>query len=164
MRGLAPADEYFGRFNISILGVTNTLRDAGNRIDGGAEPRAIVNGPLYFATDALRDWERKYPTDPWIAKDLLALESVYLRLPGDQGFRLATQTQAWLDADFPSSSAAVSGRKQLAAATTVPPAVAPAMVPVVVPAAPVVSQATPAPAPVSAWERFAALRAPLPSR
>lgn len=149
LRGLAPADEYFGRFNLSILGVTNTIRDAGNRLEAGADPRAIVNGPLYFATDALRDWEKKYPTDPWIPKELLALENVYLQLPGDDGPRLAGQTEAWLVADFPSTSYADQGRKQLAAAAPPPPApVAPANV---------------AP-PASAWERFAALRAPLAPR
>jgi hypothetical protein len=149
LRGLAPADEYFGRFNLSILGVTNTIRDAGNRLDAGADPHAIVDGPLYFATDALRDWKQKYPTDPWLPKELLALENVYLRVPGDDGPRLAARTEAWLIADFPSSSYADQGRKQLAdAAFATPVTSAPAYV---------------APAP-SAWERFAALRAPLAPR
>ncbi len=161
LRGLAPADEYFGRFNLSILGVTNTLRDAGNRLDAGGDPRAIVDGPLSFVTDALHDWESKYPSDPWIAKDLFALEGLYLRVPGDAGFRLASRTEAWLVADFPSTSYADQGRRQLDAASTLPP-LAP-MTPMT-PMTPVVVPLPVAPPPQSAWERFAALRAPLTSR
>ena len=56
----------------------------------------------------------KYPSDPWIAKDLFALESVYLRVPTDDGFRLATQTEAWLIADYPDTESASQGRAQLA--------------------------------------------------
>lgn len=144
LRGLAPADEYFGRFNLSILGVANTIRDAGNRIDAGADPHEMVNGPLFFATDALHDWEKKYPADPWIPKELLALEGAYLRVPTDDGTRLAAQTEAWLAADYPNSAYAAQGRGQLAAGAA-PNAAPPAGIP---------SYASP-------WERFAALRAPL---
>src|SRR5580704_4539158 len=94
LRGLAPADEYFGRFNLSVLGIANTIRDAGARVDDGADPRTMLNGPLSFVTDAIHAWEQKYPNDPWIAKDLLALETVYLRVPTDEGFRLASQTES----------------------------------------------------------------------
>jgi hypothetical protein len=145
LRGLAPADEYFGRFNLSILGVANTIRDAGNRLDAGADPREMIAGPLYFATDALHDWEKTYPSDPWIPKELLALEGAYLHANTDDGAKLAAQTEAWLVADYPNSAYAAQGRGQLAAASNAAP---PAGIP---------SYA-------SAWERFAALRAPLAPR
>ncbi|MGA2396326.1 MAG: hypothetical protein ABSH03_23570 [Candidatus Lustribacter sp.] len=114
LRGLAPADEYFGHYNLSVLGIANTIRDAGARIDGGTDPHAMFSGPLTFATDAIKDWEGKYPADPWIAKDLLALESVYLCVPTDEGFQLATQTESWLIADYPNSDQAAQGRSELA--------------------------------------------------
>jgi hypothetical protein len=158
--GLAPADEYFGRYDLSVLGVANTIRDAGARIDAGADPRSMISGPLAFATDAIHAWEAKYPTDPWIAKDLLALETVYVRVPGDDGARLAAQTEAWLIADYPNSSYAAGARQQLAAGNAstadlpaLPAPPAPAATPAA--AAPIPSYATP-------WERFAALRVPLP--
>jgi hypothetical protein len=113
-RGLAPADEYFGHYKLSVLGIANTIRDAGARIDGGTDPSALIAGPLKFATDALHDWEQQYPSDPWIAKDLLALEVVYLRVSSDEGFRLASQTEAWLSADYPDSDQAAQGRSELA--------------------------------------------------
>lgn len=114
LQGLAPADEYFGHYKLSVLGIANTIRDAGSRIDGGTDPRAMFNGPLSFATDAIKEWEGQYPADPWIAKDLLALESVYLRVPNDEGFHLASQTESWLIADYPDSDQAAQGRSELA--------------------------------------------------
>ena len=39
LRGLAPADEYFGHYKLSVLGIANTIRDAGARIDGGTDPQ-----------------------------------------------------------------------------------------------------------------------------
>src|SRR5471030_965090 len=96
LRGLAPADRYFGHYKLSVLGIANTIRDAGTRIDAGGDPHNMLNGPLSYVTDAMKDWEQQYPNDPWIAKDLLALEALYLHVPTDEGFRLASQTEAWL--------------------------------------------------------------------
>lgn len=114
LQGLAPADEYFGHYKLSVLGIANTIRDAGNRVDSGADARTLLSGPLSFVTEAMKDWEQQYPRDPWIAKDLLALEAVYLRVPTDEGFRLATQTEAWLVADYSDSEYAAKGRVELA--------------------------------------------------
>lgn len=117
LSGLAPADEYFGRYNLSVLGIANTIKDAGTRIGLGGDVHAMINGPLTYVTDAVRAWEQQYPSDPWIAKDLLALEAVYLRVPTDECFRLAAQTEAWLRSDYPDTVYAAQGRKQLADAT-----------------------------------------------
>jgi hypothetical protein len=114
LRGLAPADEYFGHYNLSVLGIANTIRDAGARVDSNADPHSMLSGPLSYVTDSMKDWEQKYPADPWIAKDLLALEALYLRVPTDDGFRLASQTEAWLIADYPNTEYANQGREQLA--------------------------------------------------
>jgi hypothetical protein len=173
-QGLAPADEYFGHYKLSVLGIANTIRDAGARIDAGTDPRSMLNGPLSFVNDAIKDWESQYPADPWISKDLLALETVYLRVPTDEGFRLATQTESWLVADYANSDNAADGRNELAA-NRIP--YMPQQVPQVAqaPAPPPqqyytpLAYAAPAPPPQSAipsyavpWERFAAMRAPFP--
>jgi len=168
LQGLAPADEYFGHYNLSVLGIANTIRDAGARVDSGADARTMLSGPLSFVTDAMKDWEQKYPTDPWIAKDLLALEVVYLRVPTDDGFRLATQTEAWLVADYSGSEYAATGRAELAA-NRVPympqqQAWQPQQ-PVRQPQAQVRQYQQPAiPSYATPWERFAAWRVPLPPR
>jgi hypothetical protein len=175
LRGLAPADEYFGHYNLSVLGVANTIRDAGTRIDSGTDPHSMFNGPLSYASDAIKDWEGKYPTDPWIAKDLLALETVYLSVPSDDGIRLATQTEGWLIADYPNTDQAEQGRSALAvnripympqqveaAQAHAPPRYAPPPPPVQAYQPPVYQpqyQYSAIPSYAIPWERYAAMRA-----
>jgi hypothetical protein len=156
---LAPADESFGRMHLSVLGIANTIRDAGRRIAAGADPQAIVDGALAFANDALHAWEARYPHDPWIARDLLALSDAYRTTHVATAERLAADTLAWLVADFPSSAEAA--RAHLALGGGAPTA----------PVAPLVQSAQlPVPANASvpsagtAWDRFTALRAASPSR
>jgi hypothetical protein len=170
LRGLAPADEYFGRYNLSVLGIANTIRDADTRLNSGGDPHAMLSGPLSFVTDAMKDWEQKYPTDPWIAKDLLALEGVYLHVPTDEGFRLASQTEAWLIADYANTDYAAQGRSQLASNRI---SYMPQQMPQSAPVAqyqpqqyqpqwqPVVQRQQQAiPSYATPWERYAALRVP----
>ena len=152
LSGLAPADEYFGRYNLSVLGIANHIRDAGTRIETGSDIRTMLSGPLAFATDAIKAWEDQFPSDPWIAKDLLAMEAVYLKVPTDECFRLASQTEAWLLADYPNTIYAAQGRKQLADAASPPMNQPIVMLTALRPSIP--SYATP-------WERYAALRIPL---
>lgn len=140
MSALAPADEYFGHYRLSVLGIANTIRDVGRRLEEGANPPSLLDGPLSFAADAIAAWEHAYPRDPWIAKDLLGLEVVYLRVPSAQGRQLAKRTAAWLARDYPDAAAALEGRRVLADALGEGDG----------------SSAD------DAWARFAALRAPLP--
>ena len=174
---LAPADEYFGRFQMSVLGIANTIHDAGWRIDEGRAPQSLIAGPLSFATDAIAAWERAYPHDPWIAKDLTELAHVYLRIKTPAGAALAAKTAAWLARDYPDGVVAggpaplAPGQEPVDWASTVTEDTmtsGPASALSPYPSAPVtVAEAPVAPLPpltVGAWERFAALRAPLPVR
>jgi hypothetical protein len=63
----APGDEYFGRMKLSYLGIDNTYKDGA--ISAGAysnDPHLIAK--LDFATEALRRWAAKYPSDPQLAR------------------------------------------------------------------------------------------------
>jgi hypothetical protein len=146
LSNLAPADEYFGRFQLSVLGIANAIRDAGTKLEQGADPDAVVAGPLDVASDAIVAWEQAYPQDPWIAKHLLALETAYLKVPTPAGHELAVKTLAWLANDYGNTQYAALGRDALAPAPLRARAVA-------------LSAA--APRPMTAWERFAALRGTL---
>jgi hypothetical protein len=146
---LAPADEYFGRFQVSVLGIANAIRDAETKLDRGTEPDAVIAGSLDVASDAIVAWEQAYPQDPWIAKDLLALETAYLKIPTPAGHDLAVKTLAWLAKDYGETQYAALGRDALAPAPVHAIAVAAAAA---VPAAPRA---------MTAWERFAALRGTL---
>ena len=117
LRDLAPADEYFGRLKISVLGIANMIRDADARI--ASSPMAIeheFDGTLAFATDAIHAWETKYPHDPWISKSLLALSRTYMHAGSPRGWQLANATVEWLAHDYPGSPAARAAERDLAEA------------------------------------------------
>ncbi len=145
---MAPADEYFGHYRLSVLGIANTIRDAGKRLDEGRDAQPIVDGPLAFASDAIRAWQQRFPNDPWIPRDLLSLEVAYAHAGTPNAMQLAHQTEAWLVQDYPDVREARDARlalrdgrgrrdvRDLGDARSGEPA--------------------------GAWERFAALRAPLP--
>lgn len=96
---VAPADEYFGRLRMSILGISNTIRDAGLRLDRGYNPERVIDS-LFFTEDAIRDWQHQYPRDPWIPRSLHALYAVYARIPTERGTTCARRVAAWIDHDF----------------------------------------------------------------
>ncbi len=131
---MAPADEYFGHYRLSVLGIANTIRDATSRLDEGRAAQPIFDGPLVFAQDAIRAWETKFPNDPWIPRDLLALEAAYVHAGTPHGMDLARRTEAWIDQDYP--GAARDARLALQDAHSDEGG--------------------------SAWERFASMRAPFP--
>jgi len=62
---VAPADEYFGRLKMSILGIRNRIHDIQQRLAQAAFDRGAVAGQLALVEDAMRDWEARYPADPW---------------------------------------------------------------------------------------------------
>ena len=144
---VAPADEYFGRLKMSVLGIANVIKDMRLRVEADADKTPTIFGSLAMVEDAIRDWERKYPHDTWIAKDLLALEMTYLTAPGDRAHVLAVQTEAWLHRDYPKTvyarQAHVALTKPIVTAR-VAPAAAPA-VPVIQPAV-IAEPVMPAPA------------------
>lgn len=75
---IAPADEYFGKMKMSILGIRNEIHDLTLRI--GWEPAKAESAFLSQALlteDALDDWSRKYPTDPWVPRAYFMLERMY---------------------------------------------------------------------------------------
>jgi hypothetical protein len=101
---------------MSVLGIANTIRDAGRHLQEGASPQETIDGPLHLAAEAIRDWENKYPDDHWIPRDLLALEYVYLRAGSRETADLARRTAGWIVADYPNceeahrAQVAVGGR------------------------------------------------------
>jgi hypothetical protein len=152
---VAPADEYFGKLKMSVLGIQNVIRDMRLRVEADPSKTPTIFGSLAYVEDALHDWEKKYPADTWIARDLFALEVTYLEASGDFARTAAIRTESWLRKDYPHSPGAAQGHLALARALTpAPPQLVdpermsvnppPAAAPVVVPAALPVSSAAPA--------------------
>jgi hypothetical protein len=111
---VAPADEYFGKLKMSVLGIRNTIKDVGANLDIDQTRWAQLASKAAFAEDAIKDWERKYPQDTWLAKTVFALERMYAKLDTDDGRKRSIASMKWLIHDFPKSWYGKTGRKELA--------------------------------------------------
>jgi hypothetical protein len=111
---VAPADEYFGKLKMSVLGIRNTIKDIGLNLDIDQTRWVQQASKAAFAEDAMRDWEKKYPQDTWLAKSVFALERMYAKLDSDDGRKRALASMNWLVHDFPKSWYGKTGKKELA--------------------------------------------------
>ena len=68
MRDLAPADQYFGRMKMSVLGIRNELDGLERRALGGDRNVASMAGKLALVDDAMNDWRAHYPRDSWLPR------------------------------------------------------------------------------------------------
>ncbi|HZO94269.1 MAG TPA: hypothetical protein VFB22_10940 [Candidatus Baltobacteraceae bacterium] len=100
---LAPADHYFGRLKMSILGVRNQLRDLSLRADEHPEDADHIFDKAVLVEDALRDWQAHYPRDPWIPKYAYSLAQLYGKLDLDDARTRRSDTLDWLEATYPES-------------------------------------------------------------
>jgi hypothetical protein len=110
MSSLAPADRYFGRLKMSILGVRNSLRDLSARADAEPEAAEHIFDKAVLVEDALRDWQHHFPRDPWIPKYAYALAELYGKLQTDDAQMRKDETLDWLIASYPNSEYAVQSR------------------------------------------------------
>src|SRR5579884_2790477 len=110
---VAPADEYFGRLKMSILGIRNQLRDLGLRLQYAPDKGEAVLGSAAMVEDALRDWEHKYPADPWLAKSVYDLTALYAHVTTPHGHAQALHAMRWLMMRYGHSSYAMQARAQI---------------------------------------------------
>ena len=97
---VAPADEYFGRLKMSILGIRNQLHDLGLRLQYAPDKSEDVLGSAAMVEDAMTDWQHKYPADPWLAKSVYELTELYARVQTPHGHQKATHALHWLLARY----------------------------------------------------------------
>lgn len=122
---VAPADEYFGRMKMSILGITNSIRDTGLRegFDPANASRYYSN--LAFTENALEDWAQKYPQDSWIPRRAYDLSHEFWRMHTPDANVQAQRCRAVLFRQFPHNHWAVIARRESAVSVApVAPAVA----------------------------------------
>ncbi len=118
--GLAPADEYFGRLGMSVLGVRSKVKDLG--LDAELHPehdQAILNNALWVE-DAMRDWAKKYPFDRWLPRYAYALEQMYEEIPGGVAHKRAVKQISYITAYFPQTVYGRIGRAKLAQGVPMP--------------------------------------------
>jgi hypothetical protein len=118
---VAPADEYFGKLKMSILGIRNVIRDQGAKVDYYPENAPATLGTMALTEDALHDWQRKYPCDSWLPGSIYALEHFYTKFHTADGATHVHAIFAWLRHDFPRSSFAAAGSQEDTAAMIVAP-------------------------------------------
>jgi hypothetical protein len=112
--GPAPADEYFGRLQMSILGVRNKVKDLGLEADLHPDHRAAVLASALLLEDAIQDWAKKYPFDRWLPRYAFALEQMYERIPGESAHQRAIRQLGYITTAFPHTVYAKVGRMKLA--------------------------------------------------
>jgi hypothetical protein len=117
---IAPADEYFGRLKLSILGIRNTIKDQGFKVDYDPQKAPSTLGSIALTEDAIHDWQRKYPCDTWLPGTLYALEHFYLKIHTDDGVKHVHATFAWLRRDYPKSKFVQLARVEDGQASAVP--------------------------------------------
>ena len=100
---VAPADEYFGRLKMSILGIRNELRDLDQRLTYSPDRGADVMGTALFVENAIHDWEAKYPADPWLARSVYQLTHLYARIHTPDAHSKAVNALHWLVTRYHSS-------------------------------------------------------------
>jgi hypothetical protein len=110
----APADEYFGRLKMSILGVRSKVKDLGLDADTHPEHDAAILSTALWVEDAMRDWSKKYPYDKWLPRYAYALEVMYEHIPGDEAAKRAHRQLNYITAFFPQTVYGKVGRAKLA--------------------------------------------------
>jgi hypothetical protein len=111
---VAPADEYFGRLKLSILGIRNTIKDMGLKCDADPAHATQIMNSVALTEDAMHDWEKKYPHDTWIPPAIFSLERLYAKVDSDDARAHAKYVMTWLVKDYPTSGVGKTGRKELA--------------------------------------------------
>ncbi len=85
----APGDEYFGRLKLSYLGINNTFRDEAIRAGQNTVSSTVIN-KVGFADEALRDWAKRYPRDPDLARSYylatLVLSKIYTQQAQNEAY------------------------------------------------------------------------------
>lgn len=74
----APADEYFGPYQQSVLEIRNRLNDY-DAMSPSSMIDPSVGGYLDHLQLAIRDWQQKYPRDPWLPWTFAHLMREYWR-------------------------------------------------------------------------------------
>jgi hypothetical protein len=92
----APADEYFGPLQMSILGIRNQIQDMSRLYDVAPEKADAIMGKASMAEVSLRDWESKYPNDPALARYVYQLCKLYQKIDLEQARGKSVDAQMWL--------------------------------------------------------------------
>jgi len=109
----APADEYFGSSKMSLLGIRNQLHDLSLQYDLDHAARNGIYHKAVLSETSLRDWAKKYPTDPAIARDVYLLDHLYGKIELAEANKREPSVEHWLLDKYPATWYAKDERKRL---------------------------------------------------
>ena len=109
---VAPADEYFGKLKMSILGIRNEIKDMTTKVGFQPDNAASQLGTCALTEDAIHDWEHKYPADTWIPKTLLELQRLYATSNVPEFQQHMKATYAWITTRYKTSKYATVARTE----------------------------------------------------
>jgi hypothetical protein len=112
---VAPADEYFGRMKLSILGIGNIMHDTKLREAYDPAHASDNYAKLALAEDALEDWAAKYPQDTWLPGKAYYMSHEFWAMNTPDGDRAAERCRALLLSRFATSRYSSRARSEVAA-------------------------------------------------
>ncbi|HXB82826.1 MAG TPA: hypothetical protein VNU22_05695 [Candidatus Acidoferrum sp.] len=109
----APADEYFGKLNMSALRVRYETMQLKQRYETHHLLPEQAEHLLLLTEDSFDHWAARYPNDPWLASTGLLLAALYAELPGDVAREHAVRLYVYVKVHFPHSRYAAQSRASL---------------------------------------------------
>jgi hypothetical protein len=106
----APAERPFGRLKLTIVEVRRGLDGLTARAVAHPGEAPTVYARAVLLEDALRDWARHFPSDPWIPGCAFALAQLYGQLDLPDAETRKNDALDWLIAAYPRSDYAQMGR------------------------------------------------------
>ena len=109
----APADQYFGRLEMSALRIRYETMQLKKRYETHQLLPEQAEHLLLLTQDAFEQWARAYPRDPWLASTGYAIATLFGELPGATARNHAVALYDYVKTSFPISSYATSSRTAL---------------------------------------------------
>ncbi|MBV8530146.1 MAG: hypothetical protein JO104_02430 [Candidatus Eremiobacteraeota bacterium] len=115
----APADRYFGSLKMSALRIRYETMQLKKRYETHELLPEQAEHLLLLTENALHQWAKQYPKDPWLPSTAYAMAGLYAELPGELARDRAVALFGYVKSSFPTSSYARESRDQLHRGVTV---------------------------------------------
>jgi hypothetical protein len=109
----APADEYFGKLNMSALRVRYEAMQLKKRYETHRLLPEQAEHLLLLTEDSFDRWAARYPKDPWLASTGFLFAELYAELPGDVARDHAVRLYVYVKVHFPHSRYGAQSRASL---------------------------------------------------
>jgi hypothetical protein len=97
---VAPADEYFGKLQMSVLGIRNELANLSTRVGSDTSFGKDEIKGAESIEDAFRDWAQKYPRDDWLDRYAVQLEKLYASIETSESRMHLAGFAQWIHEHF----------------------------------------------------------------